>query len=273
MNRKREDELMQLAFGDLRRDDSQGLHAQVETDPEAAKAYGAYCEMRDGLRALKEIPEMQLSTERLRDAILKEGLQPKRESAWNWSWLATPIAVGACAFVVVVALRKPAMDTPLASSGGALITGESVALHPQFKSGILEPNTIDFGNIAEPARETTPPAVIQATKTTDAPKATRRRSAGTRRSSVSVAANVNVVKVPGLSKSLSATPTSPSLDQRGLDMVALTFRDQAPAAAAFGADNGMSAPSNEIVRIESKVDLESGAAKAVEVKGNIEIGG
>src|SRR5689334_12270842 len=111
MNRKREEELMQMAFGDVRREMGM-LQSEIDSDPESAKTYQAYCEMREGLKALRGVPEMQLSTERLRDAILREGLQPKAAPRWNWSWLATPIAVGACAFVVVTAMRKPAVPLP-----------------------------------------------------------------------------------------------------------------------------------------------------------------
>lgn len=279
MNRKREEELMQLAFGDLRRENTP-LQAQIESDPEAAKTYGSYCEMREGLRALKDIPEMQLSSERLRDAILKEGLSPRRESGWNWSWLATPLAVGACAFVVVTAMRKPATDIPGVGSGAVIGSSDSVATNAPVKDDIFELKTpVNFGNTVNTQADSAP--VVKSvvsdemgqTRTSKSYASNhRRRSTGTR------VAALEIASVPGLAKSLSATPppAPSSLKERKQELMASTaFADTDSMRSMAAPATALDAGQNDIVRIDSKVDKESGAAKAVEVKGsqNVEIGG
>lgn len=274
MNRKREEELMQLAFGDLRREESGRLQAELNGDPEAVKAFDVYCEMREGLKALRDVPEMQLSTERLREAILRDGLQPKRTPAWNWSWLATPIAVGACAFVVVSAMRKPAEILPGTSTANGLVVGDFT------KSGLdAPPSIMNIGPIQLDSRPdqksggaVSPPAVTAvATDSNEAPVRRRNRSRA-----VSTVAMLETTKVPGLARSLNAPSNSPNLNERADLLVAssLSSRDQAAPPMGFAQPDHNMSDSNEIVRIDSRVDTETGAAKAVEVGSrNVEIGG
>lgn len=279
MNRKREEELMQLAFGDLRREMGH-LQGEISADPEAAKTYQAYCEMREGLKALRDVPEMQLSTERLRDAILKEGLQPKPASGWNWSWLATPIAVGACAFVVVTMMRKPATPFPgaenLAANNQTVIMGEptaevatKVSLETKFENVLrntIDPlKPVDFGTV-ELSESVQPVA--------------KRSGYRSIRSSAPVATVAMMTKpVPGLSKSLSLSSNSPSLNDRKAETLSFASApgdfDSRNVKASFSSIAESAAAPNDIVQIESKMDIESGAAKATEVKGNqnVEIGG
>ncbi len=279
MNRKREEELMQLAFGDVRREMGH-MQGEISADPEAAKTYQAYCEMREGLKALRDVPEMQISTERLRDAILKEGLQPKPASGWNWSWLATPIAVGACAFVVVTMMRKPATPFPgaenLAATGSSIIVGEpktevatNVSLNTEFNNvlrNMIDPlKPVDFGTV-ELAESVQPVA--------------KRGSYRPNRGNTPVATVATMTKpVPGLSKSLSLSSNSPSLNERKAETMSFGSAqgdfDSANTKMSFKSAAESAAAPNDIVQIESKMDIESGAAKATEVKGNqnVEIGG
>jgi len=278
MNRKREEELMQLAFGDLRREMGH-VQGEISADPEAAKTYQAYCEMREGLKALRDVPEMQLSTERLRDAILKEGLQPKPASGWNWSWLATPIAVGACAFVVVTMMRKPATPFPgaenLAASNQTVVVekptaevASNVSLDTKFEQVLknIDPlKPVDFGTVE--LTESVQPVA-------------KRGGYRSIRSNAPVATVAMMTKpVPGLSKSLSLSSNSPSLNDRKAETMSFASApdgfDSVNAKMSFRSVAESAAAPNDIVQIESKMDIESGAAKATEVKGNqnVEIGG
>ncbi len=102
MNGKLENKLAQLAFGDLTPSEARQLEAEAERDPDARRALMLYKDMRDGLRNLQDVPEDQFSKERLRDAILTQGLRPpiSRQTS-NRSWLWMPVAACALGFSVM----------------------------------------------------------------------------------------------------------------------------------------------------------------------------
>jgi hypothetical protein len=103
MNGKFEERLARLAFGDLTPEETRELERQAVGNPEAARVLNEYCAMRDGLRGLgTDVPPDQLSKERLRDAILAQGLRPQAEpaAAPNRGWLWMPVLAGALAFAV-----------------------------------------------------------------------------------------------------------------------------------------------------------------------------
>ncbi|MER3496910.1 MAG: hypothetical protein C4320_09210, partial [Armatimonadota bacterium] len=74
---------------------------------------GDFAWLTDELPNLREVPPMQLSNERLRDAILKTGLNDTHSTKvlpwWSWAW--APLA--AAALVVVVLPRMQAPPAPV----------------------------------------------------------------------------------------------------------------------------------------------------------------
>jgi hypothetical protein len=135
MNKRRIDEILKCAFGELDGDlgrltdaerselekmrrvrkglaalkdvpecqlGSERLHAAIlgrMTDAERSE-HERMQVVHDGMRALKDVPECQLSNERLKDAILGSAVRPRRISAWS---VAT--AGVACAAIALIALR------------------------------------------------------------------------------------------------------------------------------------------------------------------------
>jgi anti-sigma factor RsiW len=90
MNAKVEKKLTRLAFGETSEKEALALEKKTKTDPEAARLLSEYREMRSGLELLTEVPPDQLSKERLRDAILGQGLKPlpaPASSGWGWTWM------------------------------------------------------------------------------------------------------------------------------------------------------------------------------------------
>ncbi len=71
-----------------------------ETSEAMKKEAQAYATLREDLHALRDIPECQMSTERLREAILARGMKPKRVIPW-WQ---PAFAMAACAAVAALAL-------------------------------------------------------------------------------------------------------------------------------------------------------------------------
>lgn len=112
MNGKFEEKLAQLAFGDMSSEEAARIEAQVQKNPEAARHLAEYREMRGGLRAMADIPDHQLSNERLREAILARGLnsQPvedrpaRRGFGAGWVWM--PVAACALGFFLISTRHK-----------------------------------------------------------------------------------------------------------------------------------------------------------------------
>ncbi len=103
MNGKFEEKLAQLAFGDLSEGEARQLELEADRDPEARRALMMYKDMRNSLRGLAEIPEDQFSKERLRDAILTQGLKPApTRPISNRTWLWMPVAACALGFGFVM---------------------------------------------------------------------------------------------------------------------------------------------------------------------------
>ncbi|MEI7577300.1 MAG: hypothetical protein WCK51_10430 [Armatimonadota bacterium] len=102
-NWKNDDELLNLAFGELSDRDSQALEAKLLGDYSAQKELDLLRTLRSDMIAIRDdIPEMQFSNERLRQAILSSG-KPARP-AFPWlNWVLGPAAlasVAALAFVM-----------------------------------------------------------------------------------------------------------------------------------------------------------------------------
>lgn len=102
MKGKFEDKLAQFAFGELSSDEAAKLEREMQSDPEALRALALYKDMRVGLRSLSEVPEDQFSKERLRDAILTQGLRPvPTRPVSNRSWLWMPAAACVLGFALM----------------------------------------------------------------------------------------------------------------------------------------------------------------------------
>ncbi len=128
MNGKFEEKLAQLAFGDLSPEEAAQVEAQVARNPEASRALAEYRDMCGGLRSLAAVPEHQLSNERLRNAILTQGLRTKpvepASKGFGAGWLWMPVAACALGFGLIMLRNKPAGDPQIVmqTSGGAMAT-------------------------------------------------------------------------------------------------------------------------------------------------------
>ncbi|HVT13515.1 MAG TPA: hypothetical protein VHE55_14720 [Fimbriimonadaceae bacterium] len=122
MNKKLEDKLAMLAFGDLSPEETARLEQEVAGDPKAVMVLREYRDMRNGLKALHDIPEHQLSTERLRHAVLNQGLKPKTRPQLGWLWMP---AVAAVFMFGVVFVRNMHQQSPLAGVGSGASFAQS----------------------------------------------------------------------------------------------------------------------------------------------------
>lgn len=88
----KDEQLYSYAFGELSDSELQRIEAELMKDPAANKEVELLMDLRSDLKSFQEIPEMQLSTERLREAILGQGLKPAKPSFAWWTWLGGPAA-------------------------------------------------------------------------------------------------------------------------------------------------------------------------------------
>lgn len=151
MKNKLEEKLAMLAFGDLSPEDTARLENEVAEDGEARRILNQYRGMRLDLKAMAEVPEHQLSTDRLRHAILNEGMKrTKPRPQFGWLWM--PAAVCALVFgglmlrdrnsALPVAIKAPTNDSVVtdypgsefafATAGGEILSvgGDQVAPSP-----------------------------------------------------------------------------------------------------------------------------------------------
>lgn len=115
MNGKYEEKLARLAFGDMSPEEAAEFERRAESDPQARKCLTEYRALRADLRNLGEhVPPDQLSKERLRDAILGQGLRPVAEpEATSRGWMWMPVAACAVMFAYFGFLRpSPTSKTP-----------------------------------------------------------------------------------------------------------------------------------------------------------------
>ncbi len=98
--KKKNDDLLRLAFGELSADDASAVEARAAADPSARKELQVCRDLRASLQHLPPPPADNLSAERLRAAILDRELSARKPSfSWNWA----PMALAALLAVVFIA--------------------------------------------------------------------------------------------------------------------------------------------------------------------------
>ncbi len=100
---KKRDQAIQYGFDELSDDEMQTLQARYQSDPEFAKEASRYRKIKHDLASMRDIPECQLSVDRLRDAIFKSEMKSRRGSLGSsitWAPLGT-LAFAALAWFVI----------------------------------------------------------------------------------------------------------------------------------------------------------------------------
>lgn len=117
MKGKLETNMAKLAFGDVDPQEALRLHGEAQSNPKAAQLLAEYEAMRKGLQALADVPDDQLSSDRLREAILREGLspQPARNSG-GWIWAPVAAACLGFVFLTLKPMQKAVPEVRIAKS-------------------------------------------------------------------------------------------------------------------------------------------------------------
>lgn len=261
MKRKIEEQMAMLAFGEVSAEEALRLKARAELDPEAERAYGMYCRMKDELRSLSDVPADQLSKERLRQAILARGLkdhQPRRERP-TWLWM--PAAAAAMAFGLMFVKGQMAAGRPVVTAVVDQTHGKDLPGLPSFE--IERPLAGLNAKVQEQSAPIHPQTTTVAMNTVSASR--RHRESDTIFASRGESA---------LNRGIALASVETPDDFGKTDAKAF----ESPAREAFGP----SAPpatvlegNSTIVVIQSETDLNTGTNKAKEVQdaSNVVIGG
>lgn len=256
MKRKDEERLIKLAFGELE-GHSGVADRPLSEDAEAAKFVAEFEELRQGLKQLAgPVPEHQLSSERLRDAILKQGLKERKPAGLGWRWTFAPIAVMGCAFLITLKLNQDPNVLPEGFAGiGPDVLTQPSPLGTEPISPRFDPPSREASNVPVPA---------------PAPSAVNAPSVSATRSSTA-----------GLTASLSGarrTDRSANAERASMALTPADFSNLAidgalPAGAVAMIDGNPDEGS--IVIISSDIDDATGAKRATEVTStsNVVIGG
>lgn len=167
MNRRFEDELLQAAFGDLTPEHAEEIERMAARDPEAARTLASFKQMRADLSELRDIPQHQLSTERLRHAIEQQGVRPRRVGL-GLGWLWAPAVAAASVFVVTYlmnvsrfqnAARMPEVASHTQPSNKALLNPTDLGVFEvQPGEDVENPQEQSESNVAQvrPSTASTP---------------------------------------------------------------------------------------------------------------------
>ncbi len=267
---KSEDKWIEIAFGEQKL--PEGFSAKDADDEEILKAYES---LRDDLQLLKDIPEMQFSNERLRDAILAAGPKASVETPWviRWGWAIAPVAAMLAVGVVflkgnlsgtepnVIVAPGSLQNSTAIASNNSLATSEAAAVAPAQSSVLKQ---------AEPSK-----SEMLVTKTRV--KSFVRRKVDGRPSGVRLAMATPSETSKKALGTLAATarPEAVSLASDGsVGSMALTRDADSGSGGVAGAD-AMMAPGKadlggNVVLIDASSDSVTGLPNATEVSKNSE---
>lgn len=126
----RDEDLIKLAFGELDETEAETLRKELSADAAASSQIGEYNWIKEGLSDLRPVPPMQYSTERLRDAILGEGLNVRKRNPLARILAWTPAgAFGVAAVITGVMLMRTGPESIVAPESPAKTSLTQVAMH------------------------------------------------------------------------------------------------------------------------------------------------
>lgn len=279
MKRQDEEKLIQIAFGE----GTQGLEAalsELKGDKESAEFLANYHSLSTDLKLLRDVPECQLSKERLRDAILASGLEKKTQSpAWlQWTWMPAVAAAIICVgfFLKQGGKSEPRIQFPSEIQASTIKKFPEIKTTPFVKEvdhGSLAtnsdgPNILDSMNsLLEEARSQVrikPERVSRATKVVHTPSFVSKSLHRADHSKIDpeiAQSSAKSLPVAAMNAPASETASAVSMDTTALEARAL--------------NTSVTPQPVPVVLISSSSDLESGASQAKEISNpeNVLVGG
>ena len=281
----KDDLLFGYAFGELSDAEIAKIESELMLDDAFQSEANLLKDLKSDLKSFEEIPEMQFSTERLRDAILGQGLKPKKVAPQWLSWVSAPMALASVvllAFVFTGGVNRmlgrqqnPVYVSAGSSQSATSLSGPMVAVNESTFS--LQSKAT--GSQVSSSANQTPKSEDE--KMQGGRKGNRRMNPRNERAKGLVAA-IDTSSRPSLAR--PASQSARSMRNMGVpggvnNEVAgnVSISDTAPeqgSASIISAAKAEVAPT-EIVILNSERDAGTGAAIATEVKNptNVVIGG
>ena len=281
----KDDLLFGYAFGELSDAEIAKIESELMLDDAFQSEANLLKDLKSDLKSFEEIPEMQFSTERLRDAILGQGLKPKKVAPQWLSWVSAPMALASVvllAFVFTGGVNRmlgrqqnPVYVSAGSSQSANSLSGPMVAVNESTFS--LQSKAT--GSQVSSSANQTPKSEDE--KMQGGRKGNRRMNPRNERAKGLVAA-IDTSSRPSLAR--PASQSARSMRNMGVPVgvnneVAgnVSLSDTVPeqgSASIISAAKAEVAPT-EIVILNSERDAGTGAAIATEVKNptNVVIGG
>jgi hypothetical protein len=98
----KDDLLFGYAFGELSDAEIAKIESELMLDDALQSEANLLKDLKSDLMSLEEIPEMQFSIERLRNAILGQGLKPKKVAPLWLNWVSAPMALASVVLLAFV---------------------------------------------------------------------------------------------------------------------------------------------------------------------------
>jgi hypothetical protein len=143
-----EDLVILHAYGELESQDAERVGTHLAACGECSKSFESFRAMAGMVSEMPDAPGHQLSNERLREAILRAGMQRHRSSPLSWLGVGAPLAAAAAvaAFVFWPSASEPTSpgsgEPPVVATGG-----------PSAESPVTAPSSVG------PAIDTAPDSV------------------------------------------------------------------------------------------------------------------
>ena len=281
----KDDLLFGYAFGELSDAEIAKIESELMLDDALQSEANLLKDLKSDLNSFEEIPEMQFSTERLRDAILGQGLKPKKAAPQWLSWVSAPMALASVvllAFVFTGGVNRMLgrQQNPVYVSAGSSQSATSLS------GPMVAVNESTFSLQSKATGSQVSSSAIQTPKSEDekmqgGSKGNRRLNPRNERAKGLVAA-LDTSSRPSLAR--PASQSARSMRNMGVpggvhNEVAgnVSLSDTVPeqgSASIISAAKAEVAPT-EIVILNSERDAGTGAAIATEVKNptNVVIGG
>jgi hypothetical protein len=281
----KDDLLFGYAFGELSDAEIAKIESELMLDDAFQSEANLLKDLKSDLKSFEEIPEMQFSTERLRDAILGQGLKPKKVAPQWLSWVSAPMALASVvllAFVFTGGVNRmlgrqqnPVYVSAGSSQSATSLSGPMVAVNESTFS--LQSKAT--GSQVSSSANQTPKSEDE--KMQGGRKGNRRMNPRNERAKGLVAA-LDTSSRPSLARPASQSvrsmrnmgvPGGVNNEVAGNVSISDTVPEQG-SASIISAAKAEVAPT-EIVILNSERDAGTGAAIATEVKNptNVVIGG
>jgi hypothetical protein len=281
----KDDLLFGYAFGELSDAEIAKIESELMLDDAFQSEANLLKDLKSDLKSFEEIPEMQFSTERLRDAILGQGLKPKKVAPQWLSWVSAPMALASVvllAFVFTGGVNRmlgrqqnPVYVSAGSSQSANSLSGPMVAVNESTFS--LQSKAT--GSQVSSSANQTPKSEDE--KMQGGRKGNRRMNPRNERAKGLVAA-LDTSSRPSLARPASQSarsmrnmgvPVGVNNEVAGNVSISDTVPEQGSASIISAAKAEVSP--TEIVILNSERDAGTGAAIATEVKNptNVVIGG